>query len=462
MGAHALQIALDSADIQGDILRPYGAPYECASHAFVSIDCPAAQAREWLRDVRDHVTTAAPWPAGHKPTTTLNVAMTATGLAALGVAPERIAEFSTEFRAGLAGRAAQLGFVGVADPARWEAGLGTGQAHVLLVIKARSPQEHQRALGKMEAAMAAVGGLRVVHQQDTRVLDGGQEHFGFSDGFAQPVIEGVDGPAPPDGGTPMADGSWRALAPGEFVLGAPDEDTRYDPQGRLPRYPAGLGRNGTYVVWCKFRQDVARWRRTVREAAALWTDGDEAKLAAKIVGRWANGAPVAVYPDQPPEQFDNTKPGANNFRYSDDPAGLRCPLGAHVRRSNPRDALGWGGSLTFRHRMIRRGMPYGPRLADDQTVDDGVERGLVFVCYQASISRQFEGVQLQWLNAGNIFGLGNDSDFLVGDGRSKMTVQGRPPFFLRSPAGLVTLRGGEYLFAPGMTALSAIVEGAAA
>ena len=68
--------------------------------------------------------------------------------------------------------------------------------------------------------------------------------------------------------------------------------------------------------------------------------------------------------------------------------------------------------------MIRRGMPYGPALPPDVTEDDGRERGLVFVCFQASISRQFEGVQVQWLNDGNLFGLGDDKDFLLGDSRA--------------------------------------------
>ena len=76
-----------------------------------------------------------------------------------------------------------------------------------------------------------------------------------------------------------------------------------------------------------------------------------------------------------------------------------------MRRTNPRDALGWEGRLTARHRILRRGMPYGPPLPDGAD-DDGEERGLLFVCLQASIARQFEIVQTQWCNDGNAFGLG--------------------------------------------------------
>jgi Dyp-type peroxidase family len=218
------------------------------------------------------------------------------------------------------------------------------------------------------------------------------------------------------------------------------------------------------MVWRKLYQDVALWRRVTREAAKHYEDGDEHKLSAKVVGRWTNGAPLVHHPDAPPEDYDpKSAADVNDFRYETDREGLRCPLGAHIRRSNPRDALGFAGHLSFRHRMIRRGMPYGRALPEGITDDDGADRGLVFVSFQASISRQFEGVQVQWCNAGNIFGLGHDKDFLLGDPRcqGKMTIQGRPPFFLMPQDVFVRTRGGEYLFVPGMTALAALADGTA-
>jgi deferrochelatase/peroxidase EfeB len=103
-------------------------------------------------------------------------------------------------------------------------------------------------------------------------------------------------------------------------------------------------------------------------------------------------------------------------------------------------------------------MPYGRPLPAEATEDDHVDRGLVFVCFNASISRQFEGIQAQWINDGNVFGLGHDSDFLMGDphGTGKMTVEGDPPFFLGPQGPFVTTRGGAYLFVPGMAALAAL------
>jgi Dyp-type peroxidase family len=455
-------VELDLADIQGDILRAYGNSYDCTSYAFVCLSGSAAEAREWFAGLLDHVTTAEPWREG-KPLTTLNVALTAAGLRALGVSEETVQTFAIEFRAGMAARAKILGDGGPSAPGEWEPGLGTGDAHVLLTINAQDTKDHRRALAKMKAAMKGLH-VTVVFQQDAELLEGAREHFGFADGFAQPAIAGCNDEKAPGGGIPEADGRWRALAPGEFVLGYPDEDTLVDRQRRLPPAPADpLGAGGTYMVWRKLHQDVALWRRTIRRAAERY--GDEERLAAKVVGRWPNGAPLATHPNAAGREFDATSPGSNDFRYADDPRGLRCPLGAHIRRSNPRDALGHGGALSMRHRMIRRGMPYGPPLPAGVDADDGTERGLVFVSFQASIARQFEGVQGPWLSDGNIFGLGHDTDYLLGDPRpgaaGKMTIPGARPFFLAPQQSFVTTRGGEYLFVPGMRALRAIAEGVA-
>jgi Dyp-type peroxidase family len=453
---------LELADIQGDILRAYGNAYDHTSYAFVRIDCEPEQARAWFSGLLAHVTTAEPWE--RKPLTTLNVALTASGLAALGVSDVAIGSFADEFRQGMAARAQLLGDAGPSAPGEWEPGLGTGDANVLLTINAQEAEDHRRALGKMEAAMADAGGVAVISQVDAQLLHGAREHFGFADGFAQPAIAGATEDRVAGGGVPEKHGRWRALAAGEFILGYPDEDSNVDRHRRLPSAPDGpLGRNSTYMVWRKLRQDVALWRRTIAAAAERYPLGDAEKLAAKVVGRWHDGAPLETHPDGPDPSFDASASGANDFRYGADRDGRRCPLGAHIRRSNPRDALGNEGKLSFRHRMIRRGMPYGSPLPDGALDDDGVDRGLVFVSFQASIFRQFEGVQTPWINDGDIFGLGTDKDFLLGDGSGsgKMTIQGKKPFFLTPQETFVVTRGGEYLFVPGISALQAIADGVA-
>jgi Dyp-type peroxidase family len=451
----------DLADLQGDIVRAYGNAYAHTTYLFFRID-DADAGRAWLRRLLARVTTAEPWTEG-KPETTLNIAVTAAGVKALGVPDAVIASFSREFRAGMAARAPTLGDAGPSDPGRWEPELHDGALHVLATVNALDADALQRELGRLRDDAAHAGGVAVSYEQPTELLPGSREHFGYADGFAQPALAGYDEGTDRriGGGVPEADGAWRALAPGEFILGYEDEDTRVDPKRGLPSAPADpLGRSGTYMVWRKLYQDVALFRHVLREAAELYGGGDHEKLAAKVVGRWPNGTPLVVSPDAPIADFEpKTDARVNAFRYAkEDPEGVRCPLGAHIRRSNPRDPLGFDGLLSFRHRIIRRGMPYGARLASEAIEDDHVDRGLIFVCFNASISRQFEGIQAQWLNDGNVFHLGHDSDFLMGDphGTGKMTVEGHPPFFLGPQGPFVTTRGGAYLFVPGMGALAAL------
>lgn len=453
--------ALDLGDIQGDILRAHGNAYTRTSYVFVGID-DAAGGHDWLRTLVDRVSTAAPRPPDAKPPHAVNVALTAAGLRALGVPESVMSTFSGAFLEGMAARASVLGDRGASAPERWEPGFGRAEAHVLVTLNALGDAELDAELASLRGDVERAG-LRVVAEQHARLLDGAREHFGFADGFAQPAVAGASDEKAAGGGVPLAHGRWRPLAPGEFILGYPDEDTLVDPQRRLPPAPASpLGRSGTYMVWRKLRQDVALFRRTVAAAAERYPRG-ERELRAKIVGRWDDGSPLVTYPDAPSGSFDGRQPGANDFAYRDlDRDGSRCPLGAHIRRSNPRDALGFEGKLSFRHRIIRRGMPYGDPLPPGVVEDDGADRGLVFVCFNASIARQFEGIQVQWLNDGNVFGLGHDSDYLLGgpEGGS-MVLQGASPFYLAPQGPFVTTRAGEYLFVPGITALAAIADGVA-
>jgi len=128
-----------------------------------------------------------------------------------------------------------------------------------------------------------------------------------------------------------------------------------------------------------------------------------------------------------------------------------------VRRTNPRDALGWEGRLTARHRILRRGMPYGPELPEG-VENDGVDRGLLFVCMQASIARQFEIVQSQWCNDGNAFGLGAQADPVTGPAGATVAhiIEGTPPRVVSPLRSCVECRGGEYFLVPSIAALRAL------
>jgi len=154
-----------------------------------------------------------------------------------------------------------------------------------------------------------------------------------------------------------------------------------------------------------------------------------------------------------------------NFKYGGDLDGVRCPIGAHVRRTNPRDAFGFDGKLVNRRRISRRGMPYGPYTPEEQPVSDTDEHGLIFMVMNASIFRQFEFVQQQWIEYGNDARQGNDKDMLMGNhgGVGKFMIQGtadpaNPPFVCGGLQNFVELRGGDYFWVPSITALRMIAD----
>ena len=151
--------------------------------------------------------------------------------------------------------------------------------------------------------------------------------------------------------------------------------------------------------------------------------GDPAKvqayLAAKMMGRWHDGSPVDLYPDAPAERRNNApaEPHSNAFTYADDEDGARCPLGAHVRRANPRASLKFAGNIVNRRRLLRRGIPYGTYLPDDAPLtspEANAKRGIMFLALNASIDRQFEFIQKQWINFGTELRQGDDGDPITG------------------------------------------------
>jgi Dyp-type peroxidase family len=443
---------IEVADLQGGIVRGYGARFAHARHLFVRVREPAA-ARAFLAGLADPVTTAEEW-GEDRPATTLNVALSFRALEALGLPTRLLDGFPQEFRCGMAHRAEHL----ADEPRTWDDDLR--DLEVLLVVHAQSAAALADEAARWERELAAPdSGLALTHAQEAALLGDAREHFGFTDGFSQPAIEGVAREDVPGQGIaykrrpwwPLSRLRWRAIKPGEFVLGYDDED-----RGPAPAPPPPFHRNASFMVWRKLHQDVAAFRAQIA-AQAQRLGLREDFLAAKLVGRWPDGSPLALRPDAPDAQLGDDKRRANDFAYGDDPRGLHCPRGAHVRRTNPRDALGWEGRLSARHRILRRGMPYGPPLPDGAE-DDGVPRGLIFVCLQASLARQFEIVQSRWCNDGNAFGLGPEADPVSGPaGREiRHVIGGSPPHVASPLRSCVECRGGEYLVVPGLAALRAL------
>ena len=348
----------------------------------------------------------------------------------------------------MAARAAHLGDVGESSPEHWEKPLGTTDVHVAIAVLAPDLARLEAVAEKARRAHQELDGITVVWRQDCYQLPTGRTSFGFKDGIGQPAVEGS--------GRPPSNPHDRPLKAGEIILGYPDET------GELPPMPSPdvLGRNGTYVVFRKLHTKVAAYRQYLRAKAA--NREEEALLGAKMVGRWQGGAPLALSPEQDDPELGSDPRRNNAFLYGDDPRGFKCPVGAHARRANPRDALDSDGSADVRlHRMIRRGTSYGPTLPEGVLEDDGADRGIIFVFVGAHIKRQFEFVKTQWLNDGIFIGAPSEADPLVGsgDGTTSFTIPRRPiRRRLQDLPPFVTTRGGEYCFAPSLSAMRWLAE----
>jgi Dyp-type peroxidase family len=361
----------------------------------------------------------------------------------------------------------------------------------MLFLFATTP-EGLHALLAEEASSAAAAGVTLGDPLDSIMLAGDKEHFGFHDGIAQPRIHGLKADADAASTEPR-------IPAGEVVLGYANA------YGQLPATPSvpvteaarklfelappdpydttlgdrlDLGKNGSYVVFRQLAQDVKGFWSFVDGAS-----GHQAErrkwLAARMVGRWPNGTPVEHDPDTEPPTFDAEN--ANKFLYTADLHGERCPLGSHIRRTNPRDGMGPNPAESLlvadRHRLLRRGRAYGPPLAAsfdpaDVLASDGAgERGLHFICFNTDIGRQFEFVQNTWANSMKFDGLYADPDPVIAPHRdpgdpgthpeevSRFTVQKCPVRHRVSDLPrFVTIRGGAYLFMPGMKALRYLAD----
>ncbi|HLG75646.1 MAG TPA: Dyp-type peroxidase [Ktedonobacteraceae bacterium] len=437
---------LEMNDIQSGVLRPRQAPY-VATYLLFRID-DRADGREMLKRLTPLIASAAnaTSPAGEA---WAMVALSYQGLSALGVPQKSLESFPPVFQQGMAKRSEEIGDIGENGPDHWERPFGSSEVHLAIAATAPDRPRLEQVLLHEKRSYQELPGVKMIYRQDCAQLPTGREHFGFRDGIGQPAIEGSD----LTGSNPQE----APLKAGEFVLGYLDEAGMMPP---MPQ-PEVLGRNGSYVAFRKLRQDVAAFRRYLE---AQSTNAKEQEwLAAKMVGRWRSGAPLALSPEyDDPELGANLKRNNDFLYYDDDPKGFKCPPGSHIRRMNPRDHFKHEAVQVNRHRLIRRGMSYGPLLPEGVLEDDGIERGIIFIFVGASLERQFEFVQSEWVNQGTFIGKQDEKDPLNGsnDGTGVFTIPRQP--IRQHLIGLpqfVTNRGGEYFFLPGLRALQWLAEG---
>jgi Dyp-type peroxidase family len=437
---------LDVHDIQSGVLRHRQTPY-AATYLGVRID-DRGDGHELLRRLTPAVASAAD-ATDSASDAWIMVALSYHGLKALGVPEASLDSFSPAFRQGMAARADELGDLAENAPEHWEKPLGTSDFHLAIAATASDQPRLERVLERASEAHRELPGVHVIFRQDCAQLPSRREHFGYTDGIGQPAIEGS--------GLTGSNPQEAPIKAGEFVLGYRDE------AGRLPPMPKPdvLGRNGSYVAFRKLYQDVAAFRRYL--AAHSTSAADEERLAAKMVGRWRSGAPLARAPDRDDPDLAADPERNNDFLYyDDDPKGFKTPPGAHIRRVNPRDEFKHEAVRVNRHRVLRRGNSYGPPLPEGRLEDDGVERGIVFIFVGADLERQFEFVQSEWINQGTFIGAPDEKDALTGvnDGTGRLTIPKQP---IRQRIGelpqFVVNRGGEYLFAPGLRALEWLAYG---
>jgi Dyp-type peroxidase family len=413
-----------------------------------------------------------------EPADWVNVALTAAGLELIG-APG-IENFPEAFRDGMAARAQLLGDVDDSGPSNWVRTFTHGSlpVHAMVIIAADLPDLLEDRTSKVRELIQGAGVLEDVGNADEgNARPGGREHFGFKDGISQPNVDGLV----------TSSGGGTAIAAGEFLIGYEDQDGRvsggavaqpnHPTQPGDPGYPApapvppvqlpAWARNGSFLVYRRLRQNVGGFQSFVAETAAR-LNMPPGLLAAKILGRWPSGTPLEHVPGRPPGDEAGTVDPAlterlNDFKYQPhDADGHLTPRAAHIRKANPRDSNPAGEEETRHHRLLRRGIVYGPDFHEAEPtyppsgappVDQ--DRGLLFLCYQADIEDGFEFVQTKWINSPDFPSTGDGMDPIV----SQSTAD--PPFPIPADPHLTTQRwvvttGGDYLFSPSISALRAL------
>lgn len=439
------RVTVDLHEIQATVLRYRPEPYY-GTHVLLHLN-DAQSGREFLRRIAPHVSCAADW--WNATDAWIALALTYTGLEALGVPQQSLLSFPETFRVGMAARADILLDSGENDPKNWHVPFGSGRTHVALTVFSDSEEKWRRTLALAREHYRGLSGITVLATQDFGAQPGDRNPLGFKDLIGQPAIEGS--------GVDPLPGQGRPIKAGEFILGYPGES---GVPLAMPE-PDVLGRNGTFLGLRKYQTRVATFNRFLRDNGQ--TEAERELLAAKLFGRWRSGAPLTLASVKDDPALGQDPRRNNDFTYANDADGKQAPLGCHMRRMNPRDTKMPVLADVNVHRIIRRsttfGAPYDPHAFSDR--DDEIPRGLYFLFISAKAMATMEFLQRQWINDGNFTAVGEERDPIVG-----LQQEGATFTIPRAPVrhrvhGVQTfnvLRGGEYFFMPSISALKWLAD----
>lgn len=441
---------LNRADVQGFVLRTYAMP---ALRVLVLKIEESAAAKRFLGSLVSggaevpQLATATEWKT--KPEVCLNLGLTYNGVASLHAPASSLSGFPEEFVQGTVARAALIGDTGDSAPEHWKGRLASPDVHVLLFLFAQSGEVLEEETVRLRRGLHA--GFSELSVHEARALPDNLAHFGYRDGFSPPTVL--------NGLPPLLADVLPKAPTGEFLLGHPSQYAGF--QYPVPS-PPDLGFNGTFLAFRILAQDCHGFEEFLSRSSQE-TGLDRELIAAKLCGRWRSGAPLSLSPDSP--GYDIPVDQWNSFDYApaagtpeafDDRKGTRCPIGAHIRRMNPRNSTVAGNS-GLKRRIIRRGLPYGPTY-DAAHPGDGIERGLLGIFIGVSLKDQFEFLMSDWAN-GSIFapGLRGTKDPIIGDNSSPeakflIPLEGRKTIELSGMPRFVTTRGSAYCFLPSATA----------
>jgi Dyp-type peroxidase family len=501
---------VDWADTQGLILSGYSQLPFAAYLPWRFADSVTDASKAWLNDLANRLARSGSGTGGG---VAVNFALTSSGVKKLTTEEE---QFSLEFREGMTHsprRRSILGDVGKNSPESWQWGglNANGKIDGMLLLFAASENSLNKLIHDEMERMRGVEFLEAASgdQTDKLILQGAlirdprsfnkvgsdifKEHFGFTDGISQPVIAG-SATSKERKLTTYRQMQIHTVRPGEFVLGYRNERGDLAGYSGIPSRGSkaksnDLLRNGTYLVFRQLEQNVPAFDSAVQNAAEC-IFGDASKenqwwVASRMMGRTIDGDPSVLLSTGCPNSEAKRQAVSNQndfLYYFDDRFGLRCPLGAHIRRANPRDSLGPNPESALRlskmHRIIRRGRPYGkPFVPFGEPGREGNEpRGMQFICLNADIAGQFELIQHSWINNGRFNGLYAETDPIFnypGEDRL-MTIQSQPTSegldrhqrasssvggtkAISSFEQFVSVRGGAYFFLPGIRAMRSLV-----